>query len=96
MALQQGPVFAEAEVIRAAYEYFKPAVARQPIVNGADVRFDWAGLRIGLASVVAQQEHEGLVQTDLNDVAQRTAVYINPRFAPGILRAELRGLRSTK
>ena len=53
-------------------------------------------LRVGLPTVVAQQEHEWPMDACLNDAAVRSAVHIDPCLAPGILVAKLRCCRSSK
>ena len=53
-------------------------------------------LRVGLATVVAQKKHESPIDACLNDAAVRSAVHIDPCFAPGIFVAKLRGCCSSK
>src|SRR5712671_3518680 len=96
MALQQGSVVAEQKMICAADRDLQPPVRWQAIVNGLNVGLDLTGLRVGFAAVVAEDEHERLMETVLNHAAERLAVHIDSGFAPGIVVAELQGGRSTK
>src|SRR6267142_6177058 len=96
MTLQQRAVVAEEEMICAADCDLQPPVRWQVIVNGLNVGLDLTGLRVGFAAVVAEDEHEWLMETLLNHAAERLAVHINPGLTPGIVVAELKGCRSTK
>src|SRR5207249_10457681 len=58
MALQQGTVVTEEEVVRAADRDAQPAVRRQTIINRLDVGLDRTALRVGRAAVLAQEKHE--------------------------------------
>src|SRR2546427_12946525 len=68
----------------------------QTIVNRLDVGKDLMTLRVGLATVVAQKKQEWPIDACLNDAAVRSAVHIDPCFAPGILVAKLRCCRPSK
>jgi hypothetical protein len=95
VALQQRSVVAEQEMVRAADLDQQSSVPRQTIINRLDVGLDLTALQVGRV-LVAQEEHEGLVQTRLNDAAKWTAIHIDARLAPRMLRAELCGLRPAK
>src|SRR6266566_3358729 len=95
MALQQGSIIAKEEMVCATNLDQQSSVRRQTIINRLDVGLDLAALRVGRA-LVAEEKHKGLVQTCLNDAAKWATVHIDARLAPGILRAELCGLRPTK
>jgi len=69
VALQQSSVIAEHVVIRTSDGHLQPAVRRQAIVNGADVRLDGAGLGIGFAAVIAHQKQERLSDAFDDDTA---------------------------
>src|SRR5205823_14359340 len=95
MALEQRSVVAKIEVVCATDLDHQSSVRRQPIINRLDVGLHLTSLRVGRV-VVGEEKHEGLVETCLNDAAKWTTIHVNPRLAPGLLRAELCGLRSTK
>src|SRR6267154_3096714 len=89
MALQQGSVVAEEKMICAADRDLQPPVRWQVIINRLNVGLDLTGLRVGFAAVVAEDEHEGLMETFLNHAAERLAVQIDSGLTPGIVVAEL-------
>src|SRR5256885_6338984 len=96
MALEQGGVVAEQEMVRAADRDAQPAVRRQAIIDRLNVGLDLAVCRVGRLAVVAQQEHERPTDTLTNDAAQRRTVHIDAGAAPGIVMAELRGGRPSQ
>src|SRR6202165_743804 len=74
-----------------------PSVRRQTIINRLDVGLDLTDLRVGRKIALAtQEEHERLVDACLNDAAVQRTVHIDACLAPGILGAELCGLRPAK
>src|SRR5712672_1714053 len=96
MALQQGSVVAEEKMICAADRDLEPPVRWQVIVNRLDVGLDLMGLCVGFAAVVAEDEHERLMETFLNHAAERLAVHINPGLTPRIVVFLFQGWRSTE
>src|SRR5260370_1837211 len=91
MAFQQGYVVTEEEMVRATNRDSQPSIRRQTIINRLDVCFDLTSDRVGRITVVAQEEHEGLMEACLNDAAEWLTVHIDPCFAPGIVVAKLCG-----
>src|SRR5882762_8923010 len=96
MTLQQGSVIAEEEMICAADGDLQPSARRQVIINRLNVGLDLTGLRVGFAAVVAEDEHERLMETSLNDTAERLTIDIDSGLAPRIVMAELQRSRPTK
>src|SRR6266699_3302740 len=95
MAPEQRCVVAKEEMVCATDLDQQSSVRRKPIINRLDVGLHLTSLRVGRV-VVGEEKHEGLVETCLNDAAKWTTVHVNARLAPGILRAELCGLRPAK
>src|SRR6266480_5953888 len=88
MAFQQHLV-TEAKVICPANRYEQPS-ARKAAVNGLDVRKDLPASRIRqFTTMVAEDKHERLIESLLNDAAVGSAINIDPRLAPGIVMAEI-------
>src|SRR5579864_9586953 len=97
MALQQGSVVAEGEMVRAANYDAQPFIRRQTIVNRLNVGHDLTNLRVGRKiALAAQQEHERLVDACLTDAAVQRTIHIDACLAPGILGAELSRCRAAK
>src|SRR4029077_1238567 len=96
MALQQRSIVTEQKMVRPADHDPQPSVRGQTIVNRLHVGQDVMALRVGLPTVVAQQEQERPIDASLNDAAVRSAVHIYPCLAPGILVAKLCCCRSSK
>ncbi len=67
------------------------------IVDRLDVGLDFIDLGIGRKiTLTAEQEHEWLMETSLNNTAEWSPVDVDACLAPGIIMAELRGLRPTE
>src|SRR5262249_6379225 len=97
MALQQGSIVAEGEMVRATDCDAEPSIRRQTIINRLDVGLDLTDFRVGRKiAVVAQEKHERLVDACLNDAAVQRTVHVDACLAPGILSAEVRSCRSAK
>src|SRR5205085_5702849 len=84
------------EVICAADGDLQPTVRWQVIVNRLDVGLDLTGLRAGFTAMVAEDEHERLMETLQNHAAERLAGHIDPGLTSGIVVAELQGCRPAK
>ena len=84
-------------MVRTADHDAQPSIRRQTIVNRLDVHHDLTVFRGGRKiTVVAQEEHERCLNTCLNDATDRSTVNIDAGLAPGIVAAELQGLRTSK
>jgi hypothetical protein len=57
---------------------------------------DLAGLRVGLALVIAQKKHERLSDSIAHDAAKGSPVHIDASLASGIVVAELQGCGTTE
>src|SRR5436305_1888583 len=66
------------------------------IINRLDVGRDLTADRVGQIAVVAQEEHEWLMEACMNDAAEWLTVHIDACFAPGIVVAKLCGCRPAK
>src|SRR5437867_4284376 len=83
-------IVGEREMVRATDHDAWPSVSRQTIVNRSNVGPDLAAIRVGrYIAVVAQEEHERLVDPCLNDAAHWSTVNIDAGLTPGIVVAEL-------
>src|SRR5262245_34710431 len=93
-ALPHGAVVTEHEVKGASDFQREPSVGRQAIVDGLDVGLDLTRLRIRVAAMIAQQEHERLSKAGFNHPAVRRTVDVYAHFATRVDAAKL-GDRST-
>src|SRR5438105_3428385 len=76
-------------MVRAADRDTQPSLPRQTVVNRLDVPPDPARLRIGPMDLVAQYEHERLMQALPNHAAEWLPVHIDACLAPQIVVAKL-------
>src|SRR5580765_9086347 len=95
-ALQQRPIVAEREMVRAANDGAHAQVGRLAVVDALDLLGDAPVDRIFERSMIRKQEHERHGQASLDDAAKQPAVDVDACRAAWVLRTELRRLRAAK
>ena len=95
-ALHEGAVVAEHVMERAADRDEEPPVGRYAIIDRPDVADDLNARRVGCGAVVAQEEHERLMESGLDHAAVRSAVDVDACLASRIFVAELRSHRAAE